>query len=269
MQGYSNLGKRGVNSSCSCPTHLTYGTIDLHIRKLRAIFHSAGRQGEWQSALYLGNPASSDEVKSYLKAVTAEQIKVGKTPKQAVPLFLPKLHTISRHINSKITVPENKGTDLYVLARDQAVLKVLFFGGDRGSDLGMVKTSEILRFPSDGLLFNHVWWKSLQDGSSNMFGIRRYPNPYVCPVAAIESYVAVCQKLEIDISRGYLFRTTNSEGDIVDKPLVGNTIQQRLKHYFKEMNADEGESVHSLRAGCAITLALSGAQLADVMGHVG
>lgn len=47
---------------------------------------------------------------------------------------------------------------MFVLARDQAFFKALFFSGDRGSDLGVVRTEEILRFPQDdGLLFNHVW----------------------------------------------------------------------------------------------------------------
>ncbi len=46
-------------------------------------------------------------------------------------------------------------------------------------------------------------------------------------------------------------------------------MQQRLKLYLKEARVDAGESLHSLRAGCAITLALAGFPLADVMGDVG
>ena len=150
------------------------------------------------------------------------------------------------------------------------MFKTLFCSGDRVSDLGNVKTAEILRFPNDdGLLFNHVWGKTLRDGSSNMFGIRRHPNPLVCPVAAIETYVAICQQLSIDLSRGYLFRPTTPQGNVIDKPLASSTTQQRLKLYLKEAQIDEGETLHSLRAGCAITLALSGAKLADIMSHIG
>ena len=43
----------------------------------------------------------------------------------------------------------------------------------------------------------------------------------------------------------------------------------RLKTYLKEAGIDEGETAHSFRSGCAITLALSGSALADVMSHVG
>ena len=39
--------------------------------------------------------------------------------------------------------------------------------------------------------------------------------------------------------------------------------------YLKEACLDEGETLHTLRSGCAITLTLCRAQLADVMSHVG
>ena len=38
--------------------------------------------------------------------------------------------------------------------------------------------AEIMRFPKDdGFLFNRVWGKTLRDGASNVFGIRRHSNP--------------------------------------------------------------------------------------------
>ena len=249
---------------------MAYNTIDSFIGKLRAILNDAGRQGDWENTFGFGNPASAVHVKRLLKTVTSEQLQARKTPKQAVPLFLPKLHSLSRHINIKMKSSQTSSLDMYILARDQAVLKTLFFSGDRGSDLGQVKTAEILRFPrDDGFLFNHIWGKSLRDGSSNMFGIHRHPNPLICPVAANEKYVAICQRLSIDLSLGYLFRPTTPQGEVIDKPLASSTIQQRLKLYLKEARIDEGETLHSLRAGCAISLALSDAQLADIMSHVG
>ena len=53
--------------------------------------------------------------------------------------------------------------------------RVFLVGIDPG-DMGQVKIPEILRFPNnDGLLFNHVWGKTLRDGDSNIFGIQRNP----------------------------------------------------------------------------------------------
>ena len=141
--------------------------------------------------LGLGNPAASPEVQKYLKASTEEQLQARITPKQAVPLFLPKLLLLARFLNRNIASHSINSSGLFILARDQAFFKTLLFSGDRGSDLGMVKTEEILRFPQDdGLLFNHVWRKPLRDGASDVFGIQRHLDPEFCPVKAIETFVA-------------------------------------------------------------------------------
>ena len=43
----------------------------------------------------------------------------------------------------------------------------------------------------------------------------------------------------------------------------------RLRTYTRDANIDSGETLHSFRSGCALTLAFSGSPLADVMSHVG
>ena len=121
----------------------------------------------------------------------------------------------------------------------------------------------------DDLLFNNVWGNTLRDGASNVFGIRRHSHPQLCPVKAIETYVAVASELRITLSNGYLFRPTNHQGHILNKPLTSSSAEARLKNYLKDAKVDEGETLHSFRSGSAITLALSGSQLADVMSHVG
>ena len=127
-----------------------------------------------------------------------------------------------------------------------------------------------MRFPqNDGLLFNHVWGKSLRDGSENLFGIRRHSNSSLCPVKAIELYIAISSALSLDLLSGLLFRPLNSLGKIQNKQLANSTLQSRLRSYLQEANIYNGDTLHSFRAGLAITLALSGSQLADIMELVG
>ena len=153
------------------------------------------------------------------EASREEQLQARITPKQTVPLFLPKLLLLARFLNRKIAAHSINPSGLFILARDQAFFKILFFSGDRGSDLGMVKTEEILRFPQDdGFLFNHVCGKTPRDGTSNVFGIRRHLNPESCPVKAIET-----TELRISVTNGYLFRPKNPRGHIVNKPLASST----------------------------------------------
>ena len=249
-----------MNSSkteCGCPKRLAFKTIDSYIGKLGCEPYLKNSVAMENPMLGLGNPAASLEVSRYLKASTEEQLRAHIVPKQAVTLFLPKLLLLARILNRKMVGKPVNPSGLFVMARDQAFFKALFFSGDRRSDLGIVRTEEILRFPQDdGLLFNHVWGKPLRDGASNVFGIRRHHNPELCPVSAIEKYVAVASELKVSVANGYWFRPTNPQGHVVNKPFTSSSAEARLKLYLKEGQFDEGETLHSFRSGSAITLAL-------------
>ena len=269
VHGYPHLGRRG-SADCSCPRRLSYNTVDSYIGKLRSIFNEVGRQGEWNRALLIGNPASDSRIKQYLKSITEEQLKARVSPKQVTPLFVDKLALLSNFLEKRILSPSLTPSELFVVARDQAFFKTLFFSGNRGGDLGEIKTVEIARFPGDdGFLFNHVWGKTLRNGSSNLFGLRRHPNYLICPVRAIENYIIVSRNIGIELRHGYLFRPTSPQGSVLDKPLSHSTAESRLKLYLKQAGIDEGETLHSFRSGCALTLAFSGSPLADIMSHVG
>ena len=58
-------------------------------------------------------------------------------------------------------------TELYVVARDQALFKMQFFAGDRASDIGMTIGQEIkILEDGSGLFVNHTYGKTLRsDGS--------------------------------------------------------------------------------------------------------
>ena len=81
--------------------------------------------------------------------------------------------------------------------------------------------------------------------------------------------MAVAQQLGIDLTRGYPFRPTTPQGNILDAPFRSNAAEARLKGYLKEMGSDDGETLLVFSAGCAITLALSEAELSEIMDHVG
>ena len=133
-----------------------------------------------------------------------------------------------------------------------------------------MRTNEILRFPNDdGLLFNHTWGKTLRGGKSNLFGINRCVNTKICPVAAIERYMVVSRATQVDLTEGFLFRPTTTQGTIANSSVSSEAMNARLKTYLRGAGLDDGETAHSFRSGCAVTLALSGSDLAEVMGHVG
>lgn len=140
-----------------------------YISKLRAIFHTLGRTGEWDRRLDLGNPTTEKSLKDYLREVTMEELQAQVQPKQANPSYIDKLDRLVTHIELSMESPSISPIQRFILARDQAYFKAVFFSGD----MGQVKVPEILRFPNnDGSLFNHIWGKTLCDGHSNVFGIQ-------------------------------------------------------------------------------------------------
>ena len=52
---------------------------------------------------------------------------------------------------------------------------------------------------------------------------------------------------------------------IVHANLSSSAAEARLKGYLQEMGSDNGETLYGFRAGCAITLALSGAEVSEIM----
>ena len=164
-----------VKSTCSCPKRLDFGTVDCMIGKLRSTFSAAGRGGDDSTIPGYGNPATSSVVKDYLAAMRVEQLEAGIVPTQADPFFISDPAAIAAFIGKRVNESDLSANQPFILIRDQAFLKTLFFAGDRASDLGKVKTQELLHFPRrEGLLFNHVLTKSPHDGTSNLFSQKRY-----------------------------------------------------------------------------------------------
>ena len=161
----------------------------------------------------------------------------------------------------------------FIIVRDQAYFKTVFFRGVglvTWADTTKVKVAEILRFPNDdGFLFNDIWGETLNDGDQNVFGIRRNPQSVICPIRGIEHYVDVARRMQVDLTLGYLFRPTTPNGGILDAPLTSTIAEARLKLCLKEMGQDDGETLYGFRSGCAITLALSGVELTEIMDHIG
>ena len=171
--GRSFLGQRRIQS-CGCPVRLSYKTVDSCIGKLHSIFHASGRDGEWDKRFGWGNPAADKSLKDYLCLVMAEQLQARVTQKQAAPFFVNKLTQLSVHLHRALgnaPTPSQR----FVVARDPAYFKTVFFSGDRPGNLGQVKVKEILRFPNDdGFLFNHIWGKTQRNADKNVFGDLSY-----------------------------------------------------------------------------------------------
>ena len=102
-----------------------------------------------------------------------------------------------------------------------------------------------------------------------MFGVRRNTQARICPIRGIERYIEVTRDIRVGLTCGNLFRPSTPDFGIKDALFTSSAAESHLKGYLKEMNADEGETLHGFLTGCAITLALTGAGLTEIMDHVG
>lgn len=257
----------------SCPKRLAHGTVDSLIGKLRAIFADAGRGVEWHCLLGVGNPAADRSVKSYLTSVREEQLKAHVTPRQAEPVLISDLEVLSQYIQARLSQNTTDALQTYVLARDQAVFKAMFFSGDRAADLLGLLTHTIMRFPDNsGLLFNQVWSKTLREGDSNVFALKRGTNPLICPVSGLEMYFRVCKAIKIKVFSGFLFRSVSKHGNITSKALEPSAAQARLDVYVEQLKGSLSSkrfTLHGFRSGAAISMALADISLDQIMDHVG
>jgi integrase len=240
------------------------------VSQLKALFNVLGKVRLWCHGG--GNPAVSEEVSIYLKQVKVEQSKAHVAPKQAKPLFVSKLRLIALYIDRHLGEAGSNAAQVFTLVRDQAIFKLMFFGGDRAHDVGIMLTQEIRALPNQqGFLIRHTWGKTHRLDKPKIFSILRCQDDMVCPVLALEKYLAVAARYGIQLSTGYLIRPVIND-TVMDRPLSYEVIYARLKFYLKSLGIDDGETPHSFRGGCAISLhAASGGErdLGALMQHIG
>ena len=193
----SCLSVPGGQKNCSCPKTLAAGTIDSNIGKLRSTFKENGGGSMWNNELHLSNPAAHSSVKEYYLAVLEEQTLARTFPVQATPLFLDKLSLLSSHLRNLAVSPSLKPSTRYILVRYLAFFSIDFFSGDRGSDLGRVKTGDVLTLPEGkGFLINQVFGKTLRGNGNNIFGLKPIPNSSYCQVSNLRFYVSMAKENE-------------------------------------------------------------------------
>ena len=207
-QFFGLQGKR----SCNCPTRLSAGTVDSLIGKLRSIFNALGRTSEWDDRFGSGNPASHLCVKQYLKSIQSEQSQARVSPKQATPVFFDKYKKLVYHLRQLLLGNNISPSERYIYARDLAFFSLDFFSGDRASDLGRIKTVDVLKHPDgSSLLFHQRVGKTLRGKNSRAFAVKQTANPAICPVRNLQFFVELCNSMQLDLSAGFLFRPTSKK----------------------------------------------------------
>ena len=94
--------------------------------------------------------------------------------------------------------------------------------------------------------------------------IKRCQDLTICPVFNLELYVKLCDLLSINLGDGHFFRTLDSKGEVSASLFTGSAITNRLSLHLSQAGINSGETMHSFRSGCSITLSLLSISPEDV-----
>ena len=247
--------------SCLCPKRLAASTVANIVSRLNARYRTVF--GE-----HFKPPGDTPLVKAYLDGVLLEQARGRVMVKQAVPMLFEKLYLILCFLHRKLSSDLSRGERFNTL-RDIAFLSMQFFGGDRVSDLAETYTQDLKILPSVGLRVTHFVGKVLRGKSKNTFTLPVVAERLACPVRALKSYVDGAKSMGINLSTGYLFRHANRRGLVPKTRVQYSHLAPCLKGVLQSLCLDQGETPHSLRAGCALSLMASKTSALEIMSHVG
>ena len=81
------------------------------------------------------------------------------------------------------------------------------------------------------------------------------------------AYSVFCKQNNLILSGGYFFRPLNHSN--IDHPFSSSAANSRLKLCLKDLHLFDGETPHSSRSGCALTLMWLGIDVEVIKSHVG
>lgn len=148
--------------------------------------------------------------------------------------------------------------------RDRALLLLGFAGAFRRSELVSLDLAD-LQFRREGIIVTLRRSKTDQDGQGQLRGIPRGRDKALCPVRAVEAWVAAAGLVE-----GPLFRAIDRHGNLSDVALADFHVVRVIKRLTAAIGLEpEDYGGHSLRAGLATAAAAAGKEERDIMRQTG
>ena len=162
-----------------------------------------------------------------------------------------------------------------MLVRDMALFAVAFHTGRRGDDLHHTLGAGVLRLPDHGgFILNFPFGKTLRKGGAQAVPIRPDPTlPAIGPVAALATYFDAAHSCGWNLGRGYLFPQVDHTLPLPtarwDRAMSPQLMTARLRHHMETAGlTNKKYTMHSFRVGSAVSQALQGTSLVDIMRNV-
>ncbi|CAC5421776.1 unnamed protein product [Mytilus coruscus] len=139
----------------------------------------------------------------------------------------------------------------------------------KAGDLGLVLTDQVRWLPGEeGVIISIMKGKTIDISDPRVVILYNSVYTEFCPV--LREYIDFCKVSKLEIVGGYLFRPLASSFiALSDVPFTSAAANARLKSHLTDLNIWEGETPHSTRIGCALTLTWLGLNSECIKSHVG
>ena len=237
-------------TKCDCATQVAVGTMKNLVSHIRYKYSMVlGKQDSWNESSRSGNPTDSEDVMLYLSQMKEDHSKGHVVRRQALPIKPEKFRTLCSLLHHLLHLEGRSPKDRYMWSRDQAVFKVMFFGGDRAQDLLRTWFRDIKWLPGhEGVQITHTHGKTASCDKPRVFPLYRNADVTICPVKGLDDFLDIIRGLPFAYDTGFVFRPLTRERDGTrPQQLDYASLYARLKLYLGALGMDEGEGPHSFR----------------------
>ena len=264
---------RGFSGTCACPSRLSAETVRTMVSKIRTMFYELGCAGPWNAESCTGNPADSRAVNQMVVAVQEEQAKAGcmvmSARRRALLPEKLKLLVHAMEEEAKRFQRQGKLVDFIRRKQDIAWLCVQYRSMNRGAELSALRIGNTVFGPNDCcVVFQFTFSKIMRDGSSNEFAVQAIPGDPTCPVEALKEYVKLSRlylRWDWTVEGAFVFASFGASGVRSSVPVTAGAYAQRFQTYLVRAGLKEDETLHGLRAAGALTAALKGWTISEIM----
>ena len=141
--------------------------------------------------------------------------------------------------------------------------------GDRAGDLALLRVEHVL-IAEGSVHVMALLGKCLDGTAPKRLLFEKAADQELCVVEELNAYKSIAPECGVDLSGGYLFRSKGrGKSAVGDCPVSSNAMNERLKEHLRAMGLWDGETSHSARVGCSVSLVLLGVDRADLKAHLG
>ena len=267
------------STKCSCPSRMAQSAVQALVSKVKTRLYELGCAGEWNSLSSTGNPADAAAVNKYLIAIKEEQGRAGcaQTTARARAMLPRQLRDLINYMRNLAYLQYSRDRVRWVqILQDIAWVTIQFRALNRGAELSNLRTDNTIIGPNESCVaFQVSFSKVLRGDGPREFGAPALPGDDTCPVRAFKQYIQETRNLfhwDWEAGSFWVFPYISATGARMDSAVTAQAMGQRFNKYLQRLSHSLGgsgsvivESLHGLRAGGALCLAMDGASLREVM----